>query len=73
MGVFEIKKDKRGEFYWSIRSKKNGESIAKSSESYATRASAMASVKWMKTKAAEAEVVDLSKEVPAKKVAKKKK
>ena len=68
--MFELKKDKKGQFFWSIKSKKNGESIAKSSESYTTRAAAMKSIEWMRKNVVLAEVADLTQ--VAKKVATKK-
>ncbi len=74
MGTFEVKKDKKGQFFWTIRSKKNGEAIAKSSESYATKASAMKSIQWMRDKVVTAETVDMTVVVaPAKKAVAKKK
>ncbi len=69
MGTFEVKKDKKGQFFWTIRSKKNGEAIAKSSESYATKASAMKSIQWMRDKVVTAEVSDMTVIAPAAKKA----
>jgi uncharacterized protein len=68
--MFELKKDKKGQFHWSIKSKKNGELIARSSESYATRASAMKSIEWMRKNVVIADITDLTqvvKKVPTKK------
>lgn len=73
MGIVEIKKDKKGQFFWSIKSKKNGEPIAKSSESYATKMAAKKSIEWMKANMAAAEVVEIeAKPVAVKKAAAKK-
>lgn len=74
MGIVEIRKDKKGQFFWTIKSKKNGEPIAKSSESYASKAAAKKSIEWMKSNMAAAEVVEIeAKPVVPKKVAAKKK
>lgn len=65
----ELKKDKRGEFFWTIRAK-NGEAIAKSSESYTTKPAAKKSIESAKKILTEGEMVDMTvepKKAPAKK------
>ncbi len=55
----EIKKDKKEQFFWTIRAK-NGEAIAKSSESYATKPAAKKAIEIAKKVLTEGEVVDLT-------------
>jgi len=58
MATFKIKKDVKGEYYWILRSNKNYEVIAKSSESYINKTDAKYSINWTKANAPTALVKD---------------
>lgn len=54
MATFLLKKKINGEFYWALRSDKNYETIAMSSEGYSTRQAAKDSIEWVRANAKEA-------------------
>lgn len=60
MATFRLKKDSRNEFYWILKSDKNGETVAKSSESYVSRAGANNSISWVRANAKGAGFEDAS-------------
>lgn len=58
MATFCLKKDSRDEFYWILKSDKNGETVAKSSESYVSRTGAKNSIEWVRINAKGAKFED---------------
>ncbi len=58
MATYKIKLNSNQEFYWILKSDKNNEIIAKSSESYETKAGARKSISWVQANAVNASVVD---------------
>lgn len=58
MAKYLLKKDLSGNFYWILKSDKNGKTIAKSSESYESKEGAKDSIDWVKTNAKSADVDD---------------
>ncbi len=58
MAKFKLQKTISGQFYWILKSDKNGKIIAKSSESYINKTDAKYSIEWTKLNAKDATVVD---------------
>jgi len=61
MATFKLKKDAQGDFYWILKSDKNGKTIAKSSESYESRKGAEDSIAWVRVNAKGAKYEDTTK------------
>ncbi len=60
MARFQLKKDSAANFYWILKSDKNGKTIAKSSESYESKQGAKDSIDWTKINAKSASYEDLT-------------
>lgn len=60
MATYKLKLDKDNQYYWILKSDKNGETIAKSSESYTTKQNALSSIAWTRNNAKEAKLEDLT-------------
>lgn len=60
MATFKILKNTSGQYYWTLKSDKNNEVIAKSSEYYTTKINASNSINWVKANATNAKITDLS-------------
>lgn len=58
MATFILKKDLANKFFWIIKSDKNGKTIAKSSESYESKAGANESIDWVRANAKNAKLQD---------------
>ena len=58
MATFKLLKTVSDQFYWIIKSDKNGKIIAKSSESYINKSDAKYSIRWMVANTKEAGFVD---------------
>lgn len=54
MATFITKKDISGHYYWILKSDKNGNTIAKSSEAYESKQGAKDSIAWVKANAKDA-------------------
>jgi uncharacterized protein YegP (UPF0339 family) len=60
MATFKIKKDTQQKYYWILKSDRNHEIIARSSESYDSKKGAENSITWVKNNASTASVLDLT-------------
>ena len=60
MATFKLKRDKDNQFYWILKSDKNGETVAMSSESYTSKQNALNSIQWTRTNAKGASFEDLT-------------
>jgi uncharacterized protein YegP (UPF0339 family) len=60
---FEVKKDTRGEWYWTFQAE-NNKVIARSSESYGNRGDCLHSIKLVKDLAPTCNVFDMSGDSP---------
>jgi uncharacterized protein YegP (UPF0339 family) len=58
MATYKIKLDNNRKFYWILKSDKNHETVAMSSESYDTREGARKSISWVKANAENASIDD---------------
>lgn len=54
MATYHMWKDKAGKYYWVLKSDKNHETVAMSSEAYETFAGAHGSIGWTKANAKDA-------------------
>lgn len=61
MATFKLRKTVIGQFYWILKSDKNGEIIAKSSESYVNKVDAQSSILWVRNNAGGASFIDETK------------
>ena len=61
MATFKMKKDSKGEYYWILKSDKNGKIIAMSSESYIKKSDAEFGISWTRTNAKDAAYIDETK------------
>lgn len=59
MADFEIRKDSKGEWYWTFQAD-NNKTIARSSESYVNRSDCLHSVKIVKEKSPSCTVYDMT-------------
>lgn len=64
--MIELKKDKKGQFFWTVKAK-NGEAVAKSSESYATKQAALKAVTVVKNILVAGKIADTTVAVTPKK------
>ncbi|HPX52165.1 MAG TPA: YegP family protein [Candidatus Paceibacterota bacterium] len=60
MATYQIHKDNKGEYYWTLRSDKNYKTIAMSSESYDSKQGAKDSIEWTRNNAKGATLEDLT-------------
>lgn len=60
MATFKLLKTASNEFYWIIKSDKNGKIIAKSSESYINKSDAKKSIEWIRQNAKNASFIDIA-------------
>lgn len=60
MAKFKVKKDAAGYYYWILISDSNGETVAKSSESYNSKQGADYSITWVRKYARDADYEDLT-------------
>jgi uncharacterized protein YegP (UPF0339 family) len=58
MAKYIIRKDSKGEYYWLLWSTKNRETVARSSESYASKQGAKKSILWTQTNAKTTDIDD---------------
>jgi uncharacterized protein YegP (UPF0339 family) len=58
MAEYVLRKDREGKYYWILRSKKSFKKVAMSSESYETKAAALASISWTQSHAPTQDVSD---------------
>lgn len=61
MATFKLLKTISSQFYWILKSDKNGKIIAKSSESYVNKIDAEKSIEWVKINAKNAHIIDNTK------------
>ena len=61
MATFKLLKTISSQFYWIIKSDKNGKIIAKSSEYYINKTDAKDSIVWIKSNAGGASFIDETK------------
>lgn len=61
MATYHMWKDVAGNFYWNLKSDKNGKIVAKSSESYESKQGAETSLEWTRNNAVEASYEDHTK------------
>lgn len=59
MAKYQLKMDIAGYYYWILKSK-NGETMAKSSESYNSKQGAETSIEWTRNNAESADYEDLT-------------
>ncbi|MBU2028626.1 YegP family protein [Patescibacteria group bacterium] len=59
MAKYQLKTDVAGNYYWILKSK-NGETVAKSSESYDSKQGANTSIEWTRINAKDAVYEDLT-------------
>lgn len=60
MARYQLKKDIAENYYWILKSDKNGKIIAKSSEPYESKQGAKDSIDWIKINARDAVYEDLT-------------
>ncbi len=60
MATYKLKRDNSSQYYWILKSDKNGEIIVRSSESYASKQGALNSIEWTRNNAKEAKLEDLT-------------
>ncbi|MEA4910639.1 MAG: DUF1508 domain-containing protein [Candidatus Elulimicrobiales bacterium] len=60
MARYQIKKDTLNNFYWILKSDKNGKTVCKSSESYETKEGVKKSIIWNKNNASTDIIDDLT-------------
>ena len=58
MATYYLKKDNESQFYWILKSDKNGKTICMSSESYTSKQGASDSIKWNQANGNTTTVVD---------------
>jgi uncharacterized protein YegP (UPF0339 family) len=58
MATYHLKKEVSGDYYWILKSDKNGKIIAKSSESYESKEGVKESIAWVRANAKEASLKD---------------
>lgn len=58
MATYHLWKDKSSNYYWTIKSDKNGKIIAMSSEAYDSKQGAKDSIEWVRTNAKDAAFED---------------
>lgn len=60
MATFKLQKNIAGQFYWILKSDKNGEIVAMSSEYYTSKQNAQNSIEWTRNNAKSAGLKDLT-------------
>jgi len=60
MAKYQIKEDIAGNYYWILKSDRNGKIVAKSSESYDSKQGAKTSIEWTRNNAKNASYEDLT-------------
>jgi hypothetical protein len=60
MATFQIKKDTSLNYYWILKSDKNGKTICKSSESYESKQGCKSSIEWTQNNAKTKQIEDLA-------------
>lgn len=60
MATYYISKDKKGQYYWTLESDKNGNTICMSSEAYTAKQGAVDSIAWNQANGNTQTVKDLS-------------
>lgn len=60
MATYYIKKDNKGEFFWTLNSDNNGKTVSMSSESYVSKQGAKDSIAWNQANGKTTSVADLT-------------
>ena len=60
MATYHIKKDLKSQYYWILKSDKNGNIICMSSESYTSKQNTKDSIEWTRSSAKDAGLTDLT-------------
>ncbi len=60
MATYHLEKDVSNQYYWILKSDKNGKTICMSSEAYASKQNAKDSIVWTKANAEKAKFIDLA-------------
>lgn len=58
MATYILKTDSKHDYYWILRSDKNGKTVAKSSESYESKQGALNSIEWTRNNSEKAMLDD---------------
>lgn len=60
MAKYIMKRDNAGDYYWILKSDKNGKTVAMSSEAYESKQGAKDSIEWTRANAKDASYEDLT-------------
>ena len=60
MATYHIKQDNQNQYYWILKSDKNGETVCMSSESYTSKQNMQHSIAWTRANAEKAGLKDVS-------------
>ena len=60
MATYKMKQDQNGDYFWILKSDKNGKTVAMSSESYESKQGAKDSIEWTRANAKGAGYDDIS-------------
>lgn len=60
MATYKIKKNSRDEYYWILKSDRNGEIVVMSSEGYASKQGAKNSIAWNQANGKTQNIIDLT-------------
>jgi uncharacterized protein YegP (UPF0339 family) len=60
MATYYISKDKKGQYYWTLDSDKNGKTICMSSEAYVSKQGVKDSIEWNQKNGNTKKITDLT-------------